>query len=287
MKYLNISNSFYHLIFFISICNLGKQIDNSVEANPVVSKSVVTNETVQSLPNMWCLSWHCSASMYRCMTDADCRKGLFCMQGCGVNQTCTFQCIYSYSNDYFQEFMDCAVTKNKCVELKSEQPPYKCKRPVQLTGKFNLLWKSMAGAWKMKKGLNNFHDCLPTCTTVDFDISRNKIKHSFYTKTLDGYDKFITNFKEVQFKKDGSVQLTYELAGLQVSEDWFIMESNQNSYLIYYCGYFGAWEYDGNMLLLSPNATQSGDTESDEKYKQLCNIEFPEDVCNISMHYEL
>jgi len=287
MKDLNVSYTVFCLIFYVSFFNAGKQFGNYVEAKPTTNNSVMVNEMAQSLPNMWCLSWHCSSSMYKCMTDNDCRKGLFCMQGCGVNQTCTFHCIYSYMNDYFQEFMECAVTKNKCVELKSEQPPYKCKRPVQLTGKFNLLWKSMAGMWKMKKGLNNFHDCLPTCTTVDFDISRNKVKHSFYTKTLEGYDKYITNFKEVQFKKDGSVQLTYELAGLQVSEDWFIVESNQNSYLIYYCGYLGAWEYDGSMLLLSSNATESGNLELDGKYNNLCNIEFPEDVCNTSMHYEL
>eukprot|EP00929_Paragymnodinium_shiwhaense_P007845 TRINITY_DN111757_c0_g1_i1.p1 TRINITY_DN111757_c0_g1~~TRINITY_DN111757_c0_g1_i1.p1 ORF type:complete len:599 (-),score=116.28 TRINITY_DN111757_c0_g1_i1:169-1965(-) len=65
----------------------------------------------------------CKDQFQACFLEPRCMKSLACLSGCGLaDQSCSYRCIVSYSNDAFTQFSLCALEKQNLLNSKVERP---------------------------------------------------------------------------------------------------------------------------------------------------------------------
>ncbi|XP_078572309.1 uncharacterized protein LOC144859491 [Branchiostoma floridae x Branchiostoma japonicum] len=96
-----------------------------------------------------CLLEHCGVQTYECATNTTCRDGLTCFVGCGTNQTCTMECLYSYGYEDppFTKFFTCATVQHTCFTGSSS---FSCTKPQNLA--HNFTFNMLKGLWYTVRG---------------------------------------------------------------------------------------------------------------------------------------
>ncbi|XP_060081841.1 uncharacterized protein LOC132561125 [Ylistrum balloti] len=205
--------------------------------------------------NILCMMMHCAEESKNCMLDSDCRSALACITGCGTqNETCMFDCLYSYEDDVFDTFMKCAFTEHKCITMVSPDPNFRCKPPHPPLQ--TLSAQQLKGAWYIVLGLNPNFDCFD-CQITTFQPSNTSntlfVNELFEVHTVDGKLKHrLVNETAVQ---NTSVQGLLEYKSMQMGHEttteWRILYQDPKlSYMIgYYCGHVASdWYYEGSVV---------------------------------------
>ena len=207
-------------------------------------------------PNIPCMMFHCASQSAKCFADSDCRSLMMCMTGCGLsNQTCQFDCLYSYENDIFDDFMKCAATQHNCIELAPPNPPVVCKKPQNVVKNFTL--SMMEGSWYIVKGLNPIYDCFDCQITRFFPDHSQQIVHvneKFLVHSLKGTD--ITRYVNETVTQPnpaagGIVTYSSSQMGHNTVSEWRVLDQGANNeYLfMYYCGSIAAdYFYEGSVV---------------------------------------
>jgi len=216
--------------------------------------------------NIYCMMLHCSNQAKNCMLDNDCRHALTCIQGCGTtNQTCMFRCLYSYEDALFDNFMKCAITEHKCINLQPPDPSFQCKRPQRVVQ--NLPPEQLRGSWYIVLGRNPTFDCFDcqittyTPSSVSGTIS---VTEKFDVTAIDGTLKHrvVNETAKVNSTIGGILEYASMQMGHETSTEWRILDVDPNGkYMIgYYCGHVSAnWFYEGSVVY---SRTQTLDSTS-------------------------
>ncbi|KAK3097351.1 hypothetical protein FSP39_008929 [Pinctada imbricata] len=218
-------------------------------------------------PNIPCMMFNCASQSAKCFANSDCRALMMCLTKCGqTNQTCMFDCIYSYENDIFDDFMKCASTEHNCIELAPPDPPVVCKKPTQVVQNFSL--DMMEGSWYIVKGLNPIYDCFD-CQITRFykgdSQSMLKVNEKFEIHTVMGttITRYVNeSVTQPDPKACGIIKYSSNQMGHNTISEWRVLDRGQNGeYLfMYYCGSIAAnYFYEGSVVYsknaqLSPEA---------------------------------
>lgn len=206
-----------------------------------------------AVPNVFCMIRHCSSEMKDCVQDTDCTKAMVCITGCSLsNQTCEFDCLYSYEDDVFDSFMKCIVTDYKCMEIPPPNPPVVCHRPPTVATSFDI--SHLAGTWFIVLGKNPIYDCFD-CQNTTFvkgqGASFSAIEH-FDVNTIDGSIKHRTvtdtvtlwNATTSGILKYGSIQMGHE-----TTSEWRVLDFGPDYIFTYYCGSISAnYFFEGSVV---------------------------------------
>ncbi|KAK3097712.1 hypothetical protein FSP39_012373 [Pinctada imbricata] len=187
---------------------------------------------------------HCASQSEKCFLDSDCRSLMLCPSQCGEsNQTCVFECFYSYENQISDNFMKCAITDHACITLAPPKPPVICKRPTQVVKNFSL--DMLEGSWYTVKGLNPMYDCYD-CEITRFaqNMSKSIVNaiEKFQVHTTKGTTvmRYVNETATVSDQQDVSVlNYTSLQMGLYMITERRILDVGENGeYLfMYYCGF--------------------------------------------------
>lgn len=219
-----------------------------------------------AIPNVFCMIEHCGNEMKDCMADSDCKNAMICVSGCGTsNQTCEFDCIYSYEDDIFDNLMKCIVTDHKCMDIPPPNPPVVCHRPTKVATSFDI--GSLNGTWYIVRGKNPIYDCfncqvttfVPTqkdtfSASEHFDVNAidGSIKHRSVTDTVTQW-----NMTSPGFLKYHSMQMGHET----ISE-YRVLDFGKDYLFMYYCGSISANYFFEGSIVYSKSTSLSTDTIS-------------------------
>lgn len=207
-----------------------------------------------SKPNIICIIEHCGKQSAACLADEGCRSAMVCITGCATNnQTCLFDCIYSYEDGAFDEFMKCASTDHQCITNDPPNPPVVCHPPQKVESGFTI--DLLTGSWYIVKGLNRIYDC--------FDCQVTTFKPSPYDKTVyDVFEKFDVKMvsggtrhrsvNETVVQASGGIfNYTSMQMGHNTHSQWRIMHVGKGGafLLAYYCGSISAdYFFEGSVV---------------------------------------
>lgn len=211
----------------------------------------------------------------KCLADEGCRSAMVCITGCGTNnQTCLFDCIYSYEDDVFDEFMKCASTDHQCISNDPPNPPVVCHPPQQVVSNFTIdLFK---GSWYIVKGLNPIYDCFDCQITTYQPSSMDKTVYNvfekFDVKTVQGGIRHRSVNETVVQAFGGIFNYTSTQLGQSTHSEWRVVHvGNGNAFLlVYYCGSITAdYFYEGSVVYSrTPTLTTDQLVELVDAFKQ-------------------
>lgn len=216
-----------------------------------------------AIPNVFCMVEHCSSQMKDCYEDSDCKNAMLCITGCGTNQTCEFDCLYSYENDIFDNFMKCIVTDYKCMAIPPPKPPVTCHRPTKVATSFDI--ESIKGTWYIVRGKNPIYDCF-NCQNTTFVRAQqglfSAVEH-FDVNAIDGTIKHRTvvdtvtqwNATAPGILKYSSIQM-----GHKTTSEWRVLDFAEDYIFTYYCGSISADYFFEGSVVYSKSTSLSSST---------------------------
>ena len=95
------------------------------EFTPYFVKSVqaATSSDKTGLQELKCMCTKCSKEVIRCLSNAECKKALDCLNKCKANdQVCSYRCITSYETKDFEAFALCILQRNNCMNNSASIP---------------------------------------------------------------------------------------------------------------------------------------------------------------------
>jgi len=216
-----------------------------------------SNVVVGSKQNMLCITWYCGGNLRVCLSEEACRDGLLCLRDCGRDQECTFGCLYRYGTPTYQTFLKCVIPEHDCVTLEAEETPVRCSVPA--VGSVSDAARLPSGEWRVMAATNAYHDA-QACHRLN--ITSNKVQRSFRYM-----DKHLSQPKSIQDSREnlqadstnGVVRTHGQRLGLKLNEEWRVLSeaSDKTWAIIYRCGHFGAWEYDGQLLIVKKSVSNN------------------------------
>lgn len=207
-----------------------------------------------SNPNILCIAEHCGVQSAKCLGDEGCRSAMMCITGCAANnQTCLFDCIYSYEDDVFDEFMKCASTDHQCITNDPPNPPVVCHPPQKVESSFII--DQLTGSWYIVKGLNPIYDCFD-CQVTTFKPSVKvdtmyDVFEKFDVKTVKGGVRHRSVNETATQASGGIYNLTSMQMGHNTHSQWRILHvGTGNAFLLaYYCGSISAdYFFEGSIV---------------------------------------
>lgn len=201
-------------------------------------------------PDLVCMMTQCGPETVACLTDRDCLKTLACLVPCGDDQTCTFHCTVNYENSVFHEMTACNINKAGCITLKEPEVKADCDMK-DMFAVSELTEQQLQGTWYIVRGLSPIYDCFP-CQI--FTFGRNSSDGSLFVVMDYQVERTSGEILDKSVKeeisqnlpeKQGYLQMTGIQNGLFHSEEWRVMERNDNFMLAQYCGVMKNWVYQG------------------------------------------
>ncbi|XP_062594865.1 uncharacterized protein LOC134256217 [Saccostrea cucullata] len=229
-----------------------------------------------SNPNVLCIIKNCAKQSAECVADEGCRSAMMCITGCATNnQTCLFDCIYSYEDDAFDAFMKCASTDHQCITNDPPNPPVVCHPPQKVESSFMI--DQLNGSWYIVKGLNPLYDCFD-CQITTFNPSLSSktvfdVFEKFDVKTVKGGVRHRSVNETVAQVSGGIFNYTSMMMGHNTQSQWRIVHvGTGNAFLLaYYCGSISAdYFYEGTVVYSrSPTLTTNQLVELVATFKDL------------------
>lgn len=219
-----------------------------------------------AIPNVLCMLEHCASQMKDCYEDSDCKTAMVCMIGCGTsNQTCVFNCFFSYENEIFDNFMKCIVTDYRCMEIPPLNPPVKCHRPTNIQTTFEI--KSLIGSWVIVLGMNQIYDCF-NCQNTTYIQAHDGLFSAverYDIKAIDGTIKHRTTFESIaqwNATTPGILKYNSRQMGLEIHSEWRVLDYGTDYIFAYYCGSISSNYFYEGAVVYSKSVTLSNDTLS-------------------------
>lgn len=194
-----------------------------------------------------CLLESCQGQLAGCLTDGNCIQNLVCLNKCNGREDesdCQIKCGDLYENNAVQTFNECAVSSKKCVPQRVDTDLFPVPADSARVNEFDL--KQFTGRWYITAGLNPLFDTFP-CQEHYFGNPEPGVLFGKINWRVPKGDKgdFLQRSVTQTFRqtKDPAVLLNHNNAYLHYEDDWYILASKPNEYvLIYYIGNNDAWK---------------------------------------------
>lgn len=206
--------------------------------------------------NVTCITRHCGGQMASCGMDEMCRSNMQCAGSCDqTNTTCTFMCSESYQSPVIDSLMRCMFVDHKCLYLPDPDPINNatCRDPTDsVVSAINQ--DLMQGTWYVNYGFNPDYDCFE-CQELSFDFSGTDPSAPIHYEAL--YDLIAVNgtliWNDVVMTGDekapGIINLVGQNNGFDNVQDWYVMVSDEDTLVAYYCGYLMTWHFEGVLVM--------------------------------------
>ncbi|MED6156214.1 Violaxanthin de-epoxidase, chloroplastic [Stylosanthes scabra] len=214
-------------------------------------------DAVDALKTCTCLLKECRIEFARCLSNPSCAANVACLQTCNnrPDETeCQIKCGDLFENSVVDEFNECAVSRKKCVPMKSDVGEFPAPNPDILVQNFNIA--DFTGKWFITSGLNPSFDTFD-CQLHEFHTEENKLvgNLSWRVKTPDaGFLTRSTQQRFVQDSKYPGILYNHDNEYLHYQDDWYILsskiENKPDDYVfVYYRGRNDAWDGYGGAVV--------------------------------------
>lgn len=214
-------------------------------------------EAVDALKTCSCLLKECRLELAKCISNPSCAANVACLQTCNnrPDETeCQIKCGDLFENSVVDEFNECAVSRKKCVPMKSDLGDFPVPDLALTVSNFNL--NDFSGKWFITSGLNPTFDAFD-CQLHEFHVENGKLigNITWRIKTPDG--GFFTRSTVQKFVQDPAhlgVLYNHDNEYLHYQDDWYILsskiEKKADDYIfVYYRGRNDAWDGYGGAVL--------------------------------------
>ncbi|CAN6714678.1 unnamed protein product [Malus baccata var. baccata] len=198
-----------------------------------------------------------NAELAKCIGNPSCAANIACLQTCNnrPDETeCQIKCGDLFENKVVDEFNECAVSRKKCVPMKSDVGEFPIPDPAALVKSFDM--SKFNGKWFITSGLNPTFDVFD-CQLHEFHTESSKLvgNLSWRIKTPDG--GFFTRSAEQKFVQDPNqpgILYNHDNEYLHYQDDWYILsskiENTPDDYIfVYYRGRNDAWDGYGGAVV--------------------------------------
>ncbi|CAN6714677.1 unnamed protein product [Malus baccata var. baccata] len=212
---------------------------------------------VDALKTCACLLKECRVELAKCIGNPSCAANIACLQTCNnrPDETeCQIKCGDLFENKVVDEFNECAVSRKKCVPMKSDVGEFPIPDPAALVKSFDM--SKFNGKWFITSGLNPTFDVFD-CQLHEFHTESSKLvgNLSWRIKTPDG--GFFTRSAEQKFVQDPNqpgILYNHDNEYLHYQDDWYILsskiENTPDDYIfVYYRGRNDAWDGYGGAVV--------------------------------------
>ncbi|KAL1313221.1 hypothetical protein AAHE18_16G097000 [Arachis hypogaea] len=189
-------------------------------------------DAVDALKTCTCLLKECRIELVRCLSNPSCAANVACLQTCNnrPDETeCQIKCGDLFENSVVDEFNECAVSRKKCVPMKSDVGEFTAPNPDILVQNFNI---------------------------ADFTEDNKLVGNlSWRVKTPDaGFLTRSTQQRFVQDPKYPGILYNHDNEYLHYQDDWYILSSkienkSEDYVFIYYRGKNDAWDGYGGAVV--------------------------------------
>lgn len=223
---------------------------------------VPTAGATDALKTCTCLLKNCRIELAKCITNPSCAANVACLQTCNnrPDETeCQIKCGDLFENSVVDEFNECAVSRKKCVPMKSDVGEFPVPNPSALVPSFDI--KEFNGRWFITSGLNPSFDTFD-CQVHTFHMESGKLvgNLSWRIRTPDG--GFLTRTAVQKFVQDPTqpgILYNHDNEYLHYQDDWYILsskiENKDDDYLfVYYRGKNDAWDGYGGAVVYTRSA---------------------------------
>ncbi|CAN8294971.1 unnamed protein product [Cochlearia groenlandica] len=214
-------------------------------------------DAVDALKTCSCLLKGCRIELAKCIANPSCAANIACLQTCNnrPDETeCQIKCGDLFANSVVDQFNECAVSRQKCVPMKSDLGEFPAPDPSVIVKNFNM--EDFNGKWYITSGLNPTFDAFD-CQLHEFHIEGNKLvgNISWRIKTLDtGFFTRSAVQKFVQDPNQPGVFYNHDNEYLHYQDDWYILSSKienkpEDYIFVYYRGRNDAWDGYGGAVV--------------------------------------
>jgi len=192
-----------------------------------------------------CLLGKCQKELARCVADEKCIESLVCLNTCSGRpdeSDCQIKCGDLYNDAAVGAFNTCAVTEQKCVPQKQDDSTFPALDKARTVP--NLATSNLEGRWYIVAGLNPLFDTFD-CQVHYFSAPKEgelygKINWRVRRPNGDFYDRSdIQTF--VADPQAPAVLYNHDNEFLHYEDDWYIVDSNDDYFVVYYRGQNDAW----------------------------------------------
>lgn len=212
---------------------------------------------VDALKTCACLLKECRVELAKCIGNPSCAANIACLQTCNnrPDETeCQIKCGDLFENKVVDEFNECAVSRKKCVPMKSDVGEFPIPDPAALVKSFDM--SKFNGKWFITSGLNPTFDVFD-CQLHEFHTESSKLvgNLSWRIKTPDG--GFFTRSAVQKFVQDPNqpgILYNHDNEYLHYQDDWYILSSKientpEDYIFVYYRGRNDAWDGYGGAVV--------------------------------------
>lgn len=212
---------------------------------------------VDALKTCTCLLKECRVELAKCIANPSCAANVACLQTCNnrPDETeCQIKCGDLFENSVVDEFNECAVSRKKCVPMKSDVGEFPIPDPAALVKSFNM--ENFNGKWFITSGLNPTFDVFD-CQVHEFHTESGKLvgNLSWRIRTPDG--GFFTRTAVQKFVQDPNqpgILYNHDNDYLHYQDDWYILSSKienkpEDYIFVYYRGKNDAWDGYGGAVI--------------------------------------
>ncbi|KAF3452412.1 hypothetical protein FNV43_RR02845 [Rhamnella rubrinervis] len=212
---------------------------------------------VDALKTCACLLKECRIELAECIGNPSCAANIACLQTCNnrPDETeCQIKCGDLFENSVVDEFNECAVSRKKCVPMKSDLGEFPAPDPAVLVKNFDI--SNFDGKWFITRGLNPTFDAFD-CQLHEFHTESNKLvgNISWRIRTPDGgFFTRSTTQKFVQDPTQPGILYNHDNEYLHYQDDWYILSSKVDNkpddyIFVYYRGRNDAWDGYGGAVV--------------------------------------
>jgi hypothetical protein len=195
--------------------------------------------------NLPCLIFRCGKEIAKCFGSSKCRETSSCMKDCRADdKRCQSYCFFASSDQTFNDLVQCGINA-KCIEGITWT---KKKCPTEILSKYPRIKQFDVNAFAdmenmvTSRGSHKVFDCFP-CQKLKFTRASKGVD-VYWTTTLNG----VVRPAEYRLFQSGpnNIVTTYDLFGMSVKEDYYIIDYIPNKHVLYfYCGKGFGGEYQG------------------------------------------
>ena len=208
------------------------------------------------IKNITCVKRHCTDQIKACLGDGTCVSDLGCAAGCVQDSMCTFNCSETYATPVYDSMMSCMLVDHQCVSL---PPPDSynnatCRDPTDLA--LPIDDDTLNGDWYVVKGYNPTYDCFE-CAKQSFKTEGQDVQYSAEFNMINkmGKEQWVTSDYTGKRNDDGKTVFLHTVDfGLPDDETWYVMHSDEDTLVLYYCGSVLTWHFEGLLVMSSTTA---------------------------------
>ncbi|XP_038890493.1 violaxanthin de-epoxidase, chloroplastic [Benincasa hispida] len=223
---------------------------------------IPSSQAVDALKTCTCLLKECRLELAKCISNPLCAANVACLQTCNnrPDETeCQIKCGDLFENSVVDEFNECAVSRKKCVPMKSDVGDFPVPDPSVLVKNFNI--SDFSGKWFITSGLNPTFDTFD-CQLHEFHVENGKLVGNITWRIRTPDSGFFTRSTVQRFVQDPQrpgVLYNHNNEYLHYEDDWYILsskvENKPDDYIfVYYRGRNDAWDGYGGAVVYTRSA---------------------------------